>query len=178
MKRKITFIVGVVLLGSCASVSKTETNDAGESLIMAVDTADNDQDGILNVNDSCINRTGIEAFYGCPSQDILDKVNTKWASGDSDGDGVLNINDVCPSEAGLISLNGCPDMDGDLVPDYLDECPEIKGLKELKGCPVNGSGILGDDTKDSDGDGVPDHLDKCPTVKGEVELKGCPKVKE
>jgi len=109
--------------------------------------ADNDNDGILNVQDDCPNVFGLASLNGCP---------------DKDGDGVIDSKDDCPDNAG--PLNGCPDTDNDGVSDVYDRCPEQPGDKSNRGCPLS----------DFDKDGVPDKFDKCPKQKGPRDNNGCP----
>lgn len=108
---------------------------------------DRDDDGVIDVEDTCPDVKGLAAFQGCPDTDL---------------DGIQDSADACPEEAGTPEMNGCPDQDGDTVADKDDACIDVAGLPVLKGCP------------DADGDGIADQNDKCPTVKGEKANGGCP----
>lgn len=108
---------------------------------------DRDDDGVIDVEDTCPDVKGLAAFQGCPDTDL---------------DGIQDSADACPEEAGSPEMNGCPDQDGDTVADKDDACIDVAGLPVLKGCP------------DADGDGIADQNDKCPTVKGEKANGGCP----
>ena len=114
---------------------------------------DNDGDGVLDVNDKCVDVAGDARFGGCPPPD-------------ADKDGVLDPDDACPTVPGLASLAGCPDKDGDGITDANDKCPDVKGLEAFKGCP------------DTDGDGFEDSKDACPTQpetkNGVADDDGCP----
>jgi|GEM_PF-6660337 len=143
------------------------------------DIRDDDQDGILNVSDTCPNRSGPSANGGCPIDSdgdglLDDEDNCAYQAGprgnsgcaipqviDSDADTIPDDTDDCDFEAGPGSNRGCPidDTDGDTVPDGVDDCIDVPGT--LNGCP------------DSDGDGVRDNLDACPQANG-TAANGCP----
>lgn len=137
---------------------------------------DEDQDGVLNVDDACPTVAGMAKFSGCPDSDgdgITDKEDQcpqKAGPGktngcpDSDGDGIIDVEDQCPNAAGPAALGGCPDTDGDGILDREDQCPTVAGLPEYQGCPA----------PDTDKDGVPDNKDACPTVAGLAKYGGCP----
>jgi hypothetical protein len=142
------------------------------------DIRDDDQDGILNVNDRCSNDSGPASNQGCPI--------------DSDGDGMLDNVDHCAFQAGPVSNSGCPipqviDSDADGVQDKDDQCPQAAGPSINKGCPIedtDGDGFKDEDDQcvdisgplngcpDSDNDGVRDSADQCPNDAG--ALNGCP----
>ena len=94
--------------------------------------ADSDEDGIVDVEDSCLTEPGIPENNGCPEKDI-------------DGDGLIGSNDGCPSEAEDIDSfqdgDGCPDLDndGDAIADSEDKCPNkaesINNFYDEDGCP-------------------------------------------
>lgn len=144
------------------------------------DIGDYDNDGILNVNDTCPYEPGFLVANGCPRDgdgdgidDYYDKcpktAGTKQNKGcpemmgqDIDGDGFVGENDRCPDIAGKDA--GCPpDYDKDGIPNDQDDCPRQAGKAENGGCPP-----------DQDLDGVPDGIDKCPEIPGIKENKGCP----
>ncbi|HEY3450571.1 MAG TPA: OmpA family protein [Myxococcales bacterium] len=140
----------------------------------AAEPKDTDKDGIIDVNDKCIEVKGVPSAQGCP---------------DADGDGITDADDACPNEPGAPETKGCPDRDGDGVIDREDKCPDVPGIKALSGCPdKDGDGITdAEDTcpdqagpkhlggcPDRDGDGLADKDDKCPDVKGFKKFKGCP----
>lgn len=55
---------------------------------------DRDDDGVLDVDDACVNEPGLAQNGGCPDKD-------------RDGDGLVDRLDNCPDEAGPRSNNGC-----------------------------------------------------------------------
>ena len=130
---------------------------------------DRDGDGVLDVEDACIDRPEDKDGYmdsdGCPDDD-------------NDGDGIPDVADKCPNVAedrdGFQDDDGCPDPDndGDGIPDATDKCPDRPedkdGFQDDDGCP----------DPDNDGDGVLDALDKCPlepeTQNGFQDDDGCP----
>lgn len=114
---------------------------------------DEDEDGVLNEVDQCVEESGTLERQGCPRKD-------------ADGDGIEDLLDACPNELGEAAWRGCPmpDADGDSVDDARDFCPDKPGTEEGRGCPV----------KDLDGDEIEDDADQCPTQAGPRELEGCP----
>ena len=56
---------------------------------------DNDRDGVVNEEDSCMDVAGIIALKGCP---------------DTDGDGVADHVDLCPTKPGTLANKGCPEI--------------------------------------------------------------------
>ncbi|MGC4122514.1 MAG: thrombospondin type 3 repeat-containing protein [Myxococcales bacterium] len=113
----------------------------------AAEPKDTDKDGIIDLNDKCIEVKGVESAQGCP---------------DADGDGITDADDACPNEPGAPEHRGCPDRDGDAIIDREDKCPDVPGVAALAGCP------------DRDGDGITDAADVCPDQAGPKNLKGCP----
>lgn len=121
---------------------------------------DTDGDGILDVDDKCIevaeNKNGFDDADGCPDEP------------DPDHDGLVGAADECPNEAGTAKNRGCPDADGDGLVDKVDRCPnsaeDVDSFEDEDGCP----------DPDNDGDGVLDAKDACVNVKGPLENKGCP----
>lgn len=122
--------------------------------------ADNDQDGVLDLADACVNVRGLVENKGCPDVD-------------SDKDGLVDRLDGCPEPEdfdGFEDGDGCPEPDNDKdgVLDAEDRCPLVAGVPEEHGCPV----------KDADADGVPDFQDNCPQEKGVAANSGCPESKK
>ncbi len=120
-------------------------------------TADIDQDGILDVQDACIQESGVPQYEGCPIPD-------------QDRDGLLDPWDACVDVPGVFSLSGCPriDTDGDGLFDVDDECKEEFGMHEYGGCSP----------RDMDGDGIFDLDDRCDgsqeTANHYLDDDGCP----
>ncbi|MGB7341831.1 MAG: thrombospondin type 3 repeat-containing protein [Phototrophicaceae bacterium] len=163
-------------------------------------SGDQDNDGILNVDDACPLRAGTSEFMGCPSApndtdgdgfvDALDYCPNQVgdvrgcpiAPSDSDNDGFPDSVDVCPNRAGIADYRGCPsdpreaDSDNDGVPNGDDDCPRRAGVPENNGCPI----ILPTTVPqvsvptDTDGDGIPDNEDECPNQVGDFMNVGCP----
>ena len=94
-------------------------------------TADNDGDGVLDINDKCKDVAGDKDNEGCP-----------WP--DDDNDNIYNKDDACPQEAGTIENKGCPnvDSDSDGVADKDDICPNEAGTAETQGCPANPKSVI------------------------------------
>ena len=113
-------------------------------------TLDNDQDGVPDNRDECVNTPGLPALIGCP---------------DEDGDGIRDSEDACPNIAGLAIFMGCPDTDNDGIQDSEDNCPEEADPEDNQGCPW----------PDRDQDGVPDKDDNCPDEAANTD-SGCPVV--
>ena len=118
---------------------------------------DRDDDGILDVDDACVDVPGVAEFQGCPVPD-------------TDGDGILDPDDRCVDTPGVSEYEGCPipDTDGDGVMDPDDRCIDDPGGPEFEGCPI----------PDTDGDGILDPDDACveqPEVVNSFEDEdGCP----
>ena len=117
---------------------------------------DDDNDGILDVDDSCINTafSPPRGWWQPTTSTDLDGDGCRDADedDDDDGDGFIDSADNCPLQFGTSNVTGmvgCPDSDGDGLADTRDDCPTIKGNStyELTGCP------------DSDGDGWADSLE-------------------
>ncbi len=118
---------------------------------------DRDDDGILDVDDKCIDTPGVPEYDGCPIPD-------------TDGDGILDPDDKCVDVPGVAEYEGCPtpDTDGDGILDPDDKCVDVPGVPEYDGCPI----------PDTDGDGILDPDDKCvnepETVNQFEDEDGCP----
>lgn len=129
---------------------------------------DNDEDGVLNVDDACPLRAGTEQFSGCPIEPT-----------DNDSDGIPDALDFCPNIAGERAYRGCAsapnDRDGDSIPDALDFCPNIAGVSEFRGCPVDPRDYIDEIQVDTDDDGIPDAVDNCPDEAGTAINVGCPR---
>ena len=157
----------------------------------ALEDADDDNDGILDVDDQCdytpyspprptwvSNATNDIDGDGC--RDLDEDLN-------DDGDDYPDAEDTCPSEAGTSSLGnirGCPDDDLDGWANTIDDCPQAPGnstANNTNACPdadgdswADSQDSFPDDASqwmDSDGDGYGDNLtgtngDVCPNVAG------------
>ena len=106
---------------------------------------DNDQDGIPNEFDECVNTlAGLDVDdYGCSCDEggecYVDEA-------DSDGDGVSDVVDSCPNTPAdeIVDENGChceggvncDDADGDGVDDFVDSClgTDAGALVDQNGC--------------------------------------------
>ena len=117
---------------------------------------DDDNDGILDVDDSCINTvfSPPRGWWQPTSATDFDGDGCRDADedDDDDGDGFVDSEDNCPLQFGnstVTGMAGCPDSDGDGLADTRDDCPNIKGNST--------NGLLG--CHDSDGDGWPDSLE-------------------
>ena len=156
---------------------------------------DQDQDGVLDINDLCpLAAEDVDGYMdsdGCPDLDndadgIVDTADDcpdqpedrdgfKDADGcpepDNDSDGIADDEDRCPVDVGIPALMGCPaqDSDQDKVADDDDLCPEIPedldGFEDDDGCP----------DPDNDGDGILDKDDDCPDEAGSLKYQGCSK---
>ncbi len=156
-----------------------------------LEDADDDNDGILDVDDECdytpyspprptwvSNATNDIDGDGC--RDLDEDLN-------DDGDDYPDAEDTCPSEAGTSSLGnirGCPDDDLDGWANTIDDCPQAPGnstANNTNACPdadgdswADSQDSFPDDASqwmDSDGDGYGDNLagtngDVCPNVAG------------
>lgn len=169
-------------LDGISEAANPDQNDwygvANLALGYRISRADDDRDGIANINDNCPQVPGSPKFNGCPDsdndgiEDLVDDCPLAFGPPelhgcpDSDGDGIIDKNDSCPEEAGLPALDGCPfkDADGDGIEDRHDDCPMIAGVESRNGCPE----------LDTDGDGVLDEDDNCPNIFGVDVFKGCP----
>jgi OmpA-OmpF porin, OOP family len=133
-------------------------------LVVRIEEADRDGDGVLDTSDQCPSLAGPADNKGCPRE----------APRDRDGDGLLDTVDRCPDQPedvdGFQDDDGCPeaDNDNDGVTDTADKCPVEAGPIANLGCPVT----------DKDGDGVADSKDQCPSepedVDGFEDADGCP----
>lgn len=59
---------GALILGGCATTQPSD-QDVDSTMLK---TADNDNDGLPNVNDSCPNEKGLAEFYGCASEQLVE----------------------------------------------------------------------------------------------------------
>ena len=135
--------------------------------------ADNDADGILDIDDQCPmvpeDKDGDRDADGCPEGPTDE---------DRDRDGLLDAQDTCPDAPEDIDTfedtDGCPDEDNDRdgILDITDACPihaeDIDDFQDQDGCP----------DPDNDADGILDTNDKCPMVpenmNGTEDTDGCP----
>jgi OmpA-OmpF porin, OOP family len=142
-----------------------------EPLVLRPLPADRDKDGILDVDDACVDEPGVKSEdpkkNGCPPPRDRDK------------DGILDADDACPDEPGIANddpeKNGCPrrDADKDGVFDDEDACVNDPGIRTTdpltNGCPP---------PKDTDKDGIIDPEDACPEAPGprdaDAKKNGCP----
>ncbi|WP_282118141.1 PQQ-dependent sugar dehydrogenase [Maribacter aquivivus] len=80
------------------------TTDFILTIASASNEGDDDDDGVINTNDSCPNTTAgaTTDTNGCSSEQLNN-------DGDNDGDGILNINDICPNTLNgeIVDENGC-----------------------------------------------------------------------
>lgn len=152
-------------------------------------SADNDNDGVPNYQDSCVDTPGPASNAGCPVPDsdgdsITDDVDqcpstpgvAPTGCPDADGDGIYDppfpgTTDLCPATVG-VAPNGCPDADGDGIydapfPGTIDDCPTTVGVAPY-GCPD----FDGDTVYDPPYTGTP--VDQCPTDPGPASNNGCP----
>ncbi|MBU6159613.1 MAG: thrombospondin type 3 repeat-containing protein [Myxococcales bacterium] len=152
--------------------------------------ADNDQDGVLNEADNCVDvpNPGQEDRDGDRIGDLCDL--NEGGGGivpvcpDDDRDGICNAEDNCPLVANNDQLDAdddtvgdaCEateppaDSDGDGIPDNEDNCPDTPNERQSD---TDDDGI-GDvceslDRTDTDGDGVPDSRDNCLTVANRTQ---------
>lgn len=93
--------------------------------------SDIDSDSILDYNDECPNRYGLESNDGCP---VI-------TNNDKDGDGTPDSSDKCPTLSGHPSNRACPygDYDQDGVDNINDDCPTKYGSMRNEGCPSVGN---------------------------------------
>lgn len=94
-----------------------EITDEGEKSVPVeiTDLGDEDEDGIMNAEDWCVQAVGTKRNHGCPEGKV-DQAE-KFEGGafanffpfaDQDGDGVANQLDYCDSVPGVLDLYGCP----------------------------------------------------------------------
>lgn len=77
------------------AIISTEKIDASVATVADPSTFDDDNDGVVGVEDKCPGVAGVARFEGCPVPD-------------SDSDGVNDEEDRCPFEAGSADSYGCP----------------------------------------------------------------------
>ena len=109
-----------------------------------ISSDDNDGDGILNVNDNCIEISNANQLDN--DNDGIGDV----CDDDDDNDGFLDSEDNCPFEAG--DINGCSDFDNDGLVGNFDNCPTIYNPDQI----------------DTDNDGIGDLCD--PTNNGNLYM--------
>ncbi len=105
---------------------------------VAIDTPDQDRDGIADVDDNCPN-------IGNPLQHDIDGDGIGIVcdnQNDQDNDGITDTDDNCPDVAnpkqydldgdgvGIVCDNQGPDQDNDGVTDAVDNCPDIANPKQ------------------------------------------------
>lgn len=110
----------------------------GYSPTRAAPPRDEDEDGVPDRTDACIDLPGV------PSEDLLLN-GCPEPPRDHDGDAIPDQYDACPKVPGEATserkTHGCPkvvDTDGDGVPDVDDSCPKEAGIRppEGNGCPA------------------------------------------
>lgn len=135
------------------------------------DGIDNDQDGMIDKDDSdcliCGDGIVDPPIEQCDDGNLApgdgcDQFCQSEGQPDTDGDGVPDEDDICP--------NGDDNVDSDLdfVPDFCDPCP-LDPNNDADGDGVCGDADIcpgGDDLLDSDFDGTPDACDVCPSDFG------------
>ncbi len=145
-------------------------------IAVTVDSNDDDNDGILDVNDNC---------PLTPNSDQADNDNDgigDVCDDDDDNDGILDTDDNCPMMANADQLDTdndgegdvCDtDDDGDGIDDASDNCP-LTANADQADADNDGEGDICDD--DSDNDGIPDMDDLCPNTPSDavVDFDGCP----
>lgn len=135
-------------------------------------TADDDGDGVPNVDDLCPDEFGRDVD-GC---NVVCSPNFEPVCGTDNityPNECFALNNDVEFTIGECSVEFL-DLDNDGVSDTIDAClgtlPNVP--VDVSGCalPVTGSIFDGD----FDGDGVPDNDDDCPTSGGDVDQFGCP----
>jgi len=126
--------------------------------------ADDDNDGVLDVNDNC--PLAANSDQADNDHDGVGDV----CDPDDDNDGVADANDNCPFTANPGQADNdhdgigdvCdPDDDNDGIPDASDNCPLTANSNQADN-DHDGIGDVCD--PDDDNDGVPDATDNCPLV--------------
>ena len=106
-----------------------------------LDDDDDDNDGILDVDDNC------PLFANANQLDTDGDGEGDVCDIDDDNDGILDIEDICPltSDPNQDDFDGdgigdlCDDdIDGDGVPNAIDLCPEtpLDAIVDINGCPI------------------------------------------
>ncbi len=147
--------------------NNTGCNNTDEISTSCEGQKDDDNDGVINALDICLNTPLGETvdINGCSERQ----------KEDDDDDGIMNGIDICSNTTSgeTVDGNGCSesqkDDDGDLVMNNVDNCLDtpIGETVDSNGCSES--------QKDDDGDLVMNNVDTCPdTPTGEtVDSNGC-----
>ncbi|WP_157766065.1 hypothetical protein [Aquimarina aggregata] len=143
-------------------------------------TADIDDDGIPNYQDSTANGSGTTPE--CPDVNGDGICDTLEKIFDADGDGLPNFKDqdddndnvLTSAELGNLTANNnvFQDTDGDMIPDYLDDDDDGDMIPTInEDLTVNADGSIGNNNPrddDSDEDGIDNYLDADSTERNDT----------
>tara|TARA_R110000868_G_scaffold12514_1_gene59778 strand:- start:3556 stop:5841 length:2286 start_codon:yes stop_codon:yes gene_type:complete len=145
----------------------TNSNGCTASLLITVIVNnDDDNDGILNNEDTCPNT---------PTGETVNTSGCSQSQLDDDNDGINNTIDQCPNTpiGEAVNSSGCSqsqlDDDNDGINNTIDQCPNTPN-----NTTVNSNGCSGSQL-DDDSDGVTNNLDQCPNTPtgATVDSYGC-----
>ena len=128
--------------------------------------ADDDQDGVPNSSDQCLNT---------PAGSTVDANGCAFSESDSDADGVSDLLDNCPNTplGESVGIYGCSqsqlDDDNDGVMNDGDQCPNTPAGESVDASGCSQSQL------DDDNDGIANSIDQCPNTPAgvNVNLQGC-----